>query len=76
MYFVSEIKIIELGRTTRNPRLLLRLLGRLLRVSQSVLRLATLQLLSLLYQEPPRLTRLEPDVAYPHYSLSLLYFMN
>ncbi|HPE70480.1 MAG TPA: hypothetical protein PLF96_14275 [Thermotogota bacterium] len=38
----------------RNPRLLLLLPGELL------LRLATRQLLALLFQLPPRLTRLEP----------------
>ena len=56
-------------RTTRKPRLLLRLLGLLL------LRLETDALLALLYQEPPRLTRFEPDVVFPLYSLSLFIFL-
>ena len=41
-----------------------------------MLRLETDALLALLYQEPPRLTRLEPDVVFPLYSLSLLYFLD
>ncbi len=47
----ATIKINELERTTRKPRLLLRLFGLLL------FRLETVQLLALLYQLPPRLTR-------------------
>lgn len=45
----------ELERTTRKPTLLLRLLGELL------FRLDTEQLFALLFQAPPRLTRLEPE---------------
>ena len=48
-------KLKELERTTRKPRLLLRLFGLLL------FRLDTVQLFALLFQEPPRLTRLEPE---------------
>ena len=66
--FPAHTKIIELARTTWKPRLLLRLLGLLL------LRLETDALLALLFQLPPRLTRLEPDVVFPLYSLSLLFF--
>ena len=53
---------------------MLRLLGRLLRVSQSVLRLETDALLALLFQLPPRLTRLEPEAARSLYSHSLYIF--
>ena len=63
--FPAHTKIIELGHTTRKPRLLLRLLG--------LLRLETDALLALLFQLPPRLTRLEPDEARTLYSLSLLF---
>ena len=42
-------------RTTRKPRLLLRLPGELL------LRFATRQFVAVLFQLPPRFTRLEPD---------------
>lgn len=52
-----RLLLIELERTTRKPRLLFRLFGLLL------FRLDTVQLEALLFQEPPRLTRLEPEAA-------------
>lgn len=59
-------------RTTRNPRLLLRLPGELL------LRLATRQFFALLFQLPPRFTRLDPDelrspLHFPPYRVFVFY---
>ena len=55
-------------RTGRNPLLLLLLAGSLL------LRLATRQLLALLFQLPPRFTRFEPYVQNPINFAMFFYF--
>ena len=73
-----KYKILSSERTRRSPRLLLRLSGVLL------LRLAERQFLALLFQLPPRFTRLEPlpattlcyqfhTFASEHLTLSMIY---